>query len=113
PAPVAAFVADTTSGIDPLTVAFTDRSSGVVTSWAWTFGDGSVAGAQDPTHTYIAPGLYSVTLRVTGPGGSDQIQRVGLVSVQAVERGLRDPSFEEQTAGAPPAGAWTVLAGAG
>lgn len=111
PAPVAAFAADVTSGIDPLTVTFTDLSVGVVTGWAWTFGDGSVASTPNPTRTYSVAGTYSVSLVVTGPGGSDELLLVDLVSVQTVERGLADPSFEEQAAGALPAGAWTLLAG--
>ena len=112
PAPEAGFVADATSGIDPLTVNFTDISTGAVTSRAWTFGDGSISSDIHPAHTYIAPGVYTVTLVAAGPGGSDEAQFVDLVSVVAVARGLSDPSFEEQLAGAQPAGAWTVLAGA-
>jgi PKD repeat protein len=113
PAPVASFTAGTTSGIDPLTVAFTDQSSGVVTAWTWSFGDGSVASVPDPTHIYVAAGTYSVGLVVRGPGGSDELVRVDLVSVRSVERGLGDPSFEEQPAGALPGGDWTVFAGTG
>jgi PKD repeat protein len=112
PAPEADFAYDVTQGIDPLTVHFTDLSSGVVTARAWSFGDGSVASDANPTHTYIAPGVYTVTLVATGPGGSDELQRADLVSVVAVPRGLSDPSFEEQAAGASPGGAWSVLVGA-
>jgi PKD repeat protein len=112
-APVADFDAGETTGIDPLPVAFTDRSSGVVTSWAWSFGDGSVASIPDPVHTYIAPGLYTVSLVVTGPGGSDEIVEVDLVGVYSVERGLADPSFEDQVAGTPPGIAWAGLGGSG
>jgi len=111
PAPVAAFAADVTSGIDPLAVAFTDLSSGVVTSRAWSFGDGANAGETNPVHTYIAPGTYSVSLVVTGPGGSDEVVDINLVSVRSVERGIADPSFEEQSPGAPLSPPWTVLAG--
>jgi PKD repeat protein len=108
PAPEAAFLVDTTYGIDPLTVAFTDLSSGVITARSWSFGDGSVASDANPVHTYIAPGVYTVTLEVTGPGGSDVAEQVDLVTVISVPRGIADPSFEEQSAGGAPGGAWTL-----
>ena len=52
-------------------VQFTDLSGGgPVTAWTWTFGDGVSSSQQSPLHTYAAPGTYSVTLTVSGPGGS-------------------------------------------
>jgi len=60
----AAFVADTTSGNVPLTVHFTDLSTGNPTAWTWDFdNDGNdESSLQDPVYTYTAPGLYSVKL---------------------------------------------------
>src|SRR3989304_5580614 len=69
--PVAVPQASLLSGTAPLAVSFTDLSTGSVTSWLWTFGDGTTSTAQNPSHTYAVPGNYSVTLAVTGPGGSD------------------------------------------
>jgi gliding motility-associated-like protein len=44
---------------------FTDQSIGAQT-WQWDFGDGSTtSGEQNPTHTYRAYGIYTVTLTVT------------------------------------------------
>ena len=54
PAPVADFSGTPTSGTAPLTVAFTDTSTGGPTSWAWTFGDGGTSTAQNPSHTYTS-----------------------------------------------------------
>jgi hypothetical protein len=34
-------------------------------SWFWNFGDGNSSTAQNPSHTYAAPGLYLVTLTIT------------------------------------------------
>ncbi len=68
---VANFTVNVTSGIAPLTVAFTDTSTGEPTSWSWDFGDGSTSDKQSPTHTYTTPGTYTVTLTVTGAGASD------------------------------------------
>jgi PKD repeat protein len=111
PAPVAAFTASATNGIDPLAVSFTDESSGVITSWAWSFGDGATSTQQHATHDYLAPGAFTVVLTVSGPGGSDELALSDLVQVHSVTRGLLDPSFEEQ---APPgllAGPWSVFGG--
>jgi PKD repeat protein len=71
PAPVAVFSATPTSGEAPLTVSFTDQSTGAITDWAWDFGDGGSSVAQSPNHEYTAADDYMVTLTVTGPGGSD------------------------------------------
>ena len=38
-------------------VAFTDRSTGSPTSWQWSFGDGSISTAQNPTHAYAFAGF--------------------------------------------------------
>jgi PKD repeat protein len=79
--PEADFTASGTTGEAPLTVTFTDRSSGEITSWLWDFGDGTSSTQASPQHTYTAPDTYSVTLTVGGPGGSSQLNRAGLVHV--------------------------------
>lgn len=38
-------------------------------SWAWTFGDGGTSNSQNPTHSYINTGTYTVNLIVTGSNG--------------------------------------------
>lgn len=70
--PQACFTADVTYGPPPLTVHFTDQSL-YADSWAWDFdNDGTVDSTeQNPTHIYNSFGTYTVTLTVTGPGGSD------------------------------------------
>jgi PKD repeat protein/ribosomal protein L40E len=59
------------SGNAPLTVAFTDKSTGVPTSWFWDFGDGGTSTQQSPAYTYNDPGSYTVTLTVTNAQGSN------------------------------------------
>ena len=61
--PVAGFTF-TTAG---LTANFTDTSTddGTIVSWSWDFGDGNTSTVQNPTHTYVAAGSYSVSLTVT------------------------------------------------
>ncbi|AAM07631.1 PKD domain-containing protein [Methanosarcina acetivorans] len=69
--PVADFSADITSGVTPLTVNFTDQSTGTPTSWFWEFGDGGNSTEQNPSHIYNAPGTYTVNLTVENAGGTD------------------------------------------
>ena len=38
---------------------------GLITAWAWNFGDGMTGSGMTATHTYTASGSYSVTLTVT------------------------------------------------
>ncbi len=82
PTPVAAMRASVVVGTAPLAVNFADQSSGQITGWNWNFGDGASASIQSPQHTYTTPGTYSVTLSVTGPGGTSTVTRNALVQVQ-------------------------------
>ena len=79
---LAGFTADVTSGPAPLDVAFADRSTGAFTDWSWDFGDGAGSTAQSPVHTYAAPGVYTVTLRASGPEGSDSERKVDYVTAE-------------------------------
>ena len=63
------FLASPTSGPPPLIVTFADRSTGVVASWLWDFGDGLTSTEQNPSHTYTEVGTYTVSLSVEGPEG--------------------------------------------
>ena len=68
--PVAAFTESITSGIAPLTVQFTDQSTGSPTSWEWSFGDGQYGYPQSPSHIHTTAGTYTVTLIATNSEGS-------------------------------------------
>ena len=80
-APAAEFSGDVLTGAAPLSVNFSDLSTGAVTSWSWTFGDGGTSTLQNPSYTYAAAGTYDVALTVTGPGGADTETKVGYVVV--------------------------------
>jgi trimeric autotransporter adhesin len=75
--PAASFTAVPSSGSAPLTVQFTDTSSGAVNSRAWDFqDDGSVdSTAASPTFTYASPGTYTARLTVSNGAGSSSTTR--------------------------------------
>ena len=81
PAPIAGFSASLTNGIAPLPVIFTDDSTGTITSHAWDFGDGNSSSDPSPTHIYTNAGLFSVSLLVVGPGGSNTFNLPDLITV--------------------------------
>ncbi len=88
PAPVANFSFTPTNGIAPLSVQFTDASTGSVTSWSWVFGDGGTSTSQNPSHTYSTPGTYTVSLTATGPGGSNTNTKISYITVNATSPGI-------------------------
>ncbi len=74
--PIANFsMSDSLSTCPPLIVQFTNTST-VNNTVNWDFGDGTSAQVQNPSHFYTYPGVFNVTLRVTGQGGcTDMIQK--------------------------------------
>jgi PKD repeat protein len=72
--PVANFTANVTNGLIPLTVKFTDTSTGTgISAWNWDFNnDGAVdSTVQSPEYTYSNGGMYTVNLTVSDTVGSD------------------------------------------
>ncbi|MCP4424063.1 MAG: PKD domain-containing protein, partial [Chloroflexi bacterium] len=66
----AGFTATPISGDAPLTVNFSDNSTGDIADYSWDFGDGGQAAEANPTHIYAESGAYTVTLTVTDSGGA-------------------------------------------
>jgi hypothetical protein len=76
------FTAYPTSGLGPLEVNFINLTNGTVfDSFLWDFGDGSTSVEKDPVHTYTDPGNYTVSLAMSGPGGTDTETRPDYISV--------------------------------
>jgi gliding motility-associated-like protein len=82
--PDAAFGMNPLSGCEPLNVVFSDLSTGVsgaIQNWYWDFGDGDSAMVKSPVHTYLNPGLYTVSLAVEDVNGcTDDISQDVLVN---------------------------------
>ena len=73
PSVVAAFTADIWGGTTPITVNFTDLSTGSPTTWLWDFGDGNTSTEQNPTHSFTAHGSFQVVLYVTNATSSSSV----------------------------------------
>ncbi len=111
PPPVAAFTADSVSGTAPLTVHFTDQSTGTPTAWSWDFDNDGDADSteQNASHTYSAAGTYSVKLTVTNAGGSDAEEKTGYIAVAEP----KPPPPGPPAPPAPPAAAFSADATSG
>ena len=79
--PAAAFTATPTEGNAPLTVQFTDESTGNVTAWLWNFGDGNTSTEQSPSHIYASPGNYTVTLNASNAYGTASLSKPGYIRI--------------------------------
>ncbi len=79
--PAATPVADFAFEVSGLSVLFEDLSTGDPTEWQWEFGDGDSTSRQNPLHEYPEAGTYTVTLRITAPGGSSNKRK--FVTVEA------------------------------
>lgn len=88
--PTADFTVASTNGCDPFVANFSDLStadpaSGVnIVGWEWSFGDGSSSTLQNPQHTYVNSGQYTVTLIVTdGLGCRDTLTRFNYINANS------------------------------
>jgi uncharacterized protein (TIGR02145 family) len=117
----AEFNANPRSGYLPLSVQFTDMSTGSITSWSWNFGDENTSTSQNPLHTYNVQGSYSVTLTVSSANSSDSETKNNYIIVStsgsAPVAGFtanrtsiiegESVSFTDQSINVPTAWSWT------
>lgn len=82
-APDAKFQIGASSGVAPHQVSFTSTSTGAIDEYLWAFGDGTTSTNAAPTHTYERAGDYSVSLTVTGPGGTSTEHLEGAIQVES------------------------------
>ncbi|MCH9031447.1 MAG: PKD domain-containing protein [candidate division Zixibacteria bacterium] len=75
--------ADTTFGKESLVVGFAGAALLTATSWTWDFGDGDSSMIQNPTHTYLNPGAYSVSVSIESSEGIFDLQVPDLIQIHA------------------------------
>ena len=79
--PVPEFSVNLTSGLAPLTISFTDSSSGLPSQWHWDFGDGTSSDEQNQIHLYAVPGVYDVSLTASNTFGNASLVKQDFISV--------------------------------
>ena len=87
----AAFDANPTIGEEPLEVAFENKSSGSHSFYSWDFGDGSTSTAENPKHIYPQPGSYTISLEVSGEGGTDKVTMQDFIVVEKKKYEIYQP----------------------
>jgi PKD repeat protein len=106
--PIVDFRALPREGEKPLEVYFEDLSSGALSEWSWDFGDlasgaARVSSERNPTHIFKTPGHYTIRLRVKGPHGEDQEEKVRYILVKDPGNGggggknKQDPNKDPKT----------------
>lgn len=95
-APEIAFEVSEAVGIAPLEVGFTDQSTNTPQHWEWNFGDGSTSNLQNPTHTYLQPGKYTVQLKAGNDFGEQALTKEKYVVVGGAGQACPDmPGFTD------------------
>ena len=85
------FTASTVAGSSPLTVRFSDNSTGKIISRLWDFGDGTpIKSEQYPVHTYTIPGDYNVRLIIRRPDNTSTIIRQSYITVRDVSNSRKE-----------------------
>ncbi len=83
--PSPAFSADINSGCSPLCIQFRDKStssSGALSQWKWTFGNGDSANSRNPIYCYPKTGDYDVTLTIVSDSGcSATLNKIKYITV--------------------------------
>lgn len=71
-APVSAFTVSTANPCEGVAITFTDQSTNLPNSWAWTFQSGipTTSATQNPSVTFATAGTYTVSLTATNSFGT-------------------------------------------
>jgi PKD repeat protein len=79
--PRGSFTVDVTQGCAPLTVTFTNTSTGAITAYKWDFGTDNrdSAATRNASFTFEHPGSYPVTLAIRNASGLDSARQIIIV----------------------------------
>jgi PKD repeat protein len=83
--------ASLTNGTIPLEVAFTATAvdaGGAVSAYRWSFGDGTSSTQQNPSHTYVAAGVFTATCAATDNEGAFSARSLSITVAGPAPTGL-------------------------
>ena len=108
---VAAFSVDATSGDAPLTVNFTDESTGDVTAWYWYIDSEATPFStdQNPSYQFTEAGTYSIALVASDGTQSDDTIRANLITVTEVADCLDPTNYSMNFESDEDLAAWSFL----
>jgi gliding motility-associated-like protein len=72
------------SGCAPLSVSYTDSSTGDPTSWKWDFGNGDTSDRKSGVNIFNNPGTYNVKLVIKNGRGIDSVVKNQYIVVNAL-----------------------------
>ena len=77
----------------PVTINFSNHSIGPgALSYQWSFGDGGTSTVLNPSHTYTAPGTYSVYLvSISSSGCKDTLKKINLFNLADITTSFTAP----------------------
>lgn len=90
--PVASFTGYPSAGTTSTTFIFNSTSTGIITTYNWSFGDGNYSATQNTTHVFPSNGIYNVNLTVSNDGGSSYIVHPFTVSAFSVSTSISPTS---------------------
>jgi PKD repeat protein len=85
------------AGTSPFNCRFSNMTIGDYSQFLWDFGDGTTDNLnKSPSHSYSQAGVYTVSLTVTGPLGTDVETKTGYIYVDQADPLLAEFSFSPQ-----------------
>lgn len=85
---IAGFTSDIVEGSNPLTVTFTNISSGKYSGLLWDFGDGDTSTEENPVHEYVSTGTFPVQLIASSETSADTFLQENYIRVFNLPTGL-------------------------
>lgn len=80
--------------MDPMTFQFSAPEGAVGNDYVWSFGDGTTSINADPSHTYERPGLYVVSLLLSGGSTEDSFySTVVQAGYTLLSQGFEDSTY--------------------